>query len=53
MTPAEESEIEEANARLTEGLKSCRSIVTNYREMIAREEIVPETAHADGAGADE
>ena len=30
-----ETDVEEANSRLTEGLKACRSIVSNYRAMIA------------------
>ena len=30
----QEVEIEQANAKLSEGLKSCRSVVENYRSML-------------------
>jgi hypothetical protein len=32
-----EKEIEEAHSRLAEGLKSCRSVVANYKAMIAKD----------------
>jgi hypothetical protein len=32
-----EREIEDAHNRLAEGLKSCRSVVANYRAMIAND----------------
>ena len=41
-----EAEVEELNSRLAEGLKVCRSIVSDYRAMIATEEAV------DGDGPD-
>jgi hypothetical protein len=35
MNDPREKAAEEANSRLTEGLKACRSILSNYRAMIA------------------
>jgi hypothetical protein len=32
-----EKEIEEAHSRLVEGLKSCRTVVANYKAMIAND----------------
>jgi len=48
-----EGEFEEANNRLSEGLKSCRAVVSNYRSLLAGESVGepdpvgPETADAD------
>jgi hypothetical protein len=40
-----DAKFEEANSRLTEGLKACRSIVNSYRAMIGGG---PERGVADG-----
>jgi hypothetical protein len=35
----QDAEIEEVSSRLNEGLKTCRSVVVNYRSLLAREGI--------------
>ena len=54
--PAEQippdSNVGEVNARLSEGLKTCRSMVANYKALLTGEEGAPEPpAEADGPGS--
>jgi len=42
-------EVDEANTRLVAGLKSCRSVVENYRAMLSGEQ---DEGRADAASAD-
>lgn len=46
------AEFEQESSRLAEGLKNCRTVVKNYRAMMANEPLIaPETAGETG-GAD-
>lgn len=44
-----DAEVEELNSRLAEGLKACRSIVSDYRAMIVAEQ----TSELDGPDSPE
>ena len=52
MTDPRHPDVEEANLRLTEGLKACRSIVSNYRSMIAGDDAGSEEADPDSSELD-
>ncbi|HKH28158.1 MAG TPA: hypothetical protein VKA61_07450 [Sphingomicrobium sp.] len=43
-----DADFEEANSQLVAGLKSCRSVVENYRAMLAPEQAAPNTDGAIG-----
>jgi hypothetical protein len=43
-----DADFEEANSQLAAGLKSCRSVVENYRAMLAPEQDAPTTDGAIG-----
>ena len=46
---AASGEFEAANSRLNQGLKSCRSVVDNYKSLLSSEEnMLAETAQLDG-----
>ena len=42
-----DSEAEEANNKLNEGLKSCRAMVSNYRALLDKKPIKPATDEAE------
>ena len=48
-----DADVDDANARLTDSLKSCRTIVSNYRALIAGDDdgalppVQPESPEAD------
>jgi hypothetical protein len=44
-----DSEAEEANNKLNEGLKSCRAVVSNYRALLDKKARKPATDEADGS----
>ena len=52
MTDPRHPDVEEANLRLTEGLKSCRAIVSNYRSMISGDDAGSEEADPDSSELD-
>ena len=43
-----DTDFEEANSQLVAGLKSCRSVVENYRAMLTPEQAAPNTDGAIG-----
>ena len=48
MNNPRDADFEEANSQLVAGLKSCRSVVENYRAMLAPEQDAPTTDGAIG-----
>lgn len=49
MNEPRDADYEEANSQLSAGLKSCRSVVENYRAMLSAE---PNAPNADGNAGD-
>lgn len=47
-----DADFEEANSQLAAGLKSCRSVVENYRAMLSAEQDEPDADVCDGAADD-
>jgi hypothetical protein len=43
-----DADFEEANSQLVAGLKSCRSVVENYRAMLSAEQDEPDDGCNDG-----
>ena len=47
MNDPRDPDLEETNVRLAEGLKACRSIVSDYRAAIAREDTAAQQKESD------
>ncbi|HEX5237812.1 MAG TPA: hypothetical protein VFW39_05040 [Sphingomicrobium sp.] len=49
----QDAEIDEVSARLNDALKSCRSVIANYKALLAAEQKSPEADEEPGSVADQ
>ena len=47
-----ESDIDEVSARLTDALKTCRSVVANYKALLTNDQAAAEDANGTPSGGD-